>query len=486
MFAAWLFFSLLSTSTSTCNAFSATSSYNIPPTQTGKTSSTISPKTRHIGQFIEHNEAREYCSECNRPPTQCLCDYLPTTKISLETQVLVLQHPVEFRRKTVSTVPVLKLVLKNCQVMVGRSFDVQLESFIDNACYEGRIPLLLFPGPNAITLEDSDAMEQLGYAHYGKDFDERNGNGVEKSKYLLIIVDGTWTQAKRMLRYSPVLLDKCHTIQFTGTTDRSIYDSIRKQPDFFCLSTLESCARTLKLLEPDNPFMKKAKYHLEESLKALVLTQMKHEQKHLEEYPDSIRNVSKIEAKRKRQHQTSKAQSKVVVGSGEKNVINTPKNKFSSDVIADLHDGYELRGLEGLSDAEYVNSRWPYQSKKSLKMIERQINADNVNATRTGFSTCLGIEYSGELVACILRHRNGSLGILHVDDEHRRLGLGEILLNQATVALKRRDEPVFAFIVDGNNASEALFTKLGWVKADPFAKKGTGKRKAKRMWNYNG
>jgi DTW domain-containing protein YfiP len=67
-----------------------------------------------------------------------------------------------------------------------------------------------------------------------------------------IIKYGTWTKAKRMVRNSPVLMQKCNPIQFTGTDDVSIYDSIRKQPDTHCLSTLESCVRTLQLLEPNN------------------------------------------------------------------------------------------------------------------------------------------------------------------------------------------------------------------------------------------
>jgi DTW domain-containing protein YfiP/GNAT superfamily N-acetyltransferase len=459
MFAVWLVLSLLST----CNAFSASSTHS-PQT-------TLTTRTRR-DQLIQQDEFREYCSGCNRPPSQCLCNYIPTDKISLETQVLVLQHPVEFRRKTISTVPLLRLVLELCQVLVGRSFDVQLESIIDDACSKGRIPLLLFPGPDAITLEDADAITQLEHAHHGQEFKR---TGSQSSKYLLIIVDGTWTQAKSMLRKSPVLLEKCHAIQFTATSDPSIYDSIRKQPDNFCLSTLESCARTLKLLEPNNPRMQEATKHLHDSLRALVLAQMKHERIALEEYPDSIRNLSKLKAKEERQRALSigsnKAELKIEAG-GE--TCDTPKYKLSQDIIGDLDDGYKLRPLKGLSDAEYVDSRWPYRSKQSLKMIEKQINADNVNATRTGNNICLGIEYDRNLVACILRHRNGSLGILHTDEEHRRRGLGAILLNEATRAAKDRRDPIFAFIVDGNKASEALFTKLGWVKAEPLAKKGTG------------
>ncbi len=108
-------------------------------------------------------------------------------------------------------------------------------------------------------------------------------------------------------------------------------------------------------------------------------------------------------------------------------------------------------------------------------MIEKQILGDNVNATKYGCSTCLGIEFDSRLVGCIMRYRNGSLGILHVDEEHRRFGLGQALLKEATEALASRNEDLFAFMLDGNNASEALFTKLGREKdIDASSAKGTG------------
>ena len=85
----------------------------------------VSPTTT-----TEDGEWREYCNGCQRPLPQCLCDHLPKNKIHLQTHVLILQHPVEFRRKTISTVPLLKLVLENVMILVGRSFDTQLESII--------------------------------------------------------------------------------------------------------------------------------------------------------------------------------------------------------------------------------------------------------------------------------------------------------------------------------------------------------------------
>ena len=222
---------------------------------------------------------REYCKGCNRPHPQCLCEYIPPAnqKIHLQTQILILQHPVEFRRKTVSTVPLIKLILEHVQILVGRSFDGsrQLTSIIDDAIDAGRIPLLLFPGDDAITLEDGDAKQQLQHAA-----NNANNSTSSTSKYLLIVVDGTWTQAKRMILRTPLLLEKCQAIQFTSTSHRSIYDNLRKQPESHCLSTLESCERALKLLEEEesnnnNNNMKMASYHLLTSLKKMILIQMK-------------------------------------------------------------------------------------------------------------------------------------------------------------------------------------------------------------------
>lgn len=456
---------------------SATSFSAAPQTKSvDKSSQKIDLQTYLQSKKKQRIKSREYCSGCNRPHIQCLCDHIPQEKIVLETEVLVLQHPVEFRRKTVSTVPLLKLTLDKCNVMVGRSFDTQLEAVIDDACKRGLLPLLLFPAEDAITLEDSDASSRLNQLkqemHVDKSLQDPN------SKYLLIIVDGTWTQAKRMVRYSPILVEKCHPIQFMGTDDRSIYDSIRKQPESFCLSTLESCARTLQLLEADSTNMHIAVNHLHASLRALVKTQMAQEQVSLENSPESIRNVTKLEMKRMRQQELdAKVNMEEVI----------EKGNFNDDLVVGLDDvqdignGYRLRALVGRNDAEYVDSIWPYSSSRSLRMIERQIENDNKNATVIGSSCCLGIEYDNRLVGCIIRHRNGSLGILHVDEEHRRKGLAAVLLDVASRAVMDRKEQLFAFIVDGNYQSEALFSKMGWSKIDT-SKKGTGKRKAKRLW----
>ena len=430
------------------------------------------PRKHRSDRSISQESYREYCDNCNRPLPQCLCRHLPAEKIELETKVLVLQHPVEFRRKTISTVPVMKLVLKQCQVLVGRSFDVELDAIINAACNEGRIPLLLFPGPNATVLDDAGAMKQLQTANTdSSDADSLTENGLLSvnghAKYLLVIVDGTWTQAKRMVRNSPILMKQCKPVQFTGSDELSIYDAIRKQPDSHCLSTLESCVRTLKLLEPNNSKIEEASTHLLDSLRSMILTQLQYEEIHLGKNPDLVRNSLKLNAKKERQ----------------KHFLSTT-NRLSGDKI--LPDGYALRPLVE-SDSEYVDGIWQYSSKKSLVMIRKQIAADILNCTATvdKSNTCLGIEYEDKLVACLMRHTNGSIGILHVDEEHRRKGLAEALVSAATKALQKKNDPIRCFIVEGNEPSEFLFTKLGWEKMYS-GKKGTGKRRAKRLWEFKG
>lgn len=424
---------------------------------------------------------REHCPGCGRPRPSCLCDVLPPERIRLRTRVLVLQHPAEFRRKTISTTPLLRLVLEDVRVLVGRSFDGDddgdgdgLGGELDGARDEGRAALLLFPGPGAIVLDEEGAADRLmaeGVVARSNGGDAavagENAKRPPARGHLLILVDGTWTQAKRMLRNSPALLERCQTVQFAGTSEPSIYDSIRKQPDPRCLSTLESCERTLQLLEPDNPMMKEASRHLLGCLKSMILTQMKYERMHLEKRPDLVRNVAKLREKGERQR-------RLMAGSIERRDRGGgARGRDALHRNATLPEGYAIRPLVE-SDAAYVDSRWPFRSGKSLVMIERQILADGLNTTKYGSSTCLGIAFEDGLVACVIRHRNGSLGILHVDEDHRRMGLGEALLDAATGALLARNESPFAFIVDGNGASEALFAKAGWAKADPSGRRGTG------------
>jgi DTW domain-containing protein YfiP len=65
----------------------------------------------------------------------------------------------------------------------------------------------------------------------------------------LIVLDGTWSKAKRMYIENPWLHDLPHYKLLVASP--SLYGAVRKEPKPECISTLESIVYALKVLEPD-------------------------------------------------------------------------------------------------------------------------------------------------------------------------------------------------------------------------------------------
>ena len=166
---------------------------------------------------------RTLCERCDRPPTQCLCASLPRSPIQTSTRVLVLQHPKEARRR-IASVPLIPLCLENVDVVKGVCFDDKL-SQIQEALTEGFEPLLLFPGPAATCLDARDPQEPQGPAR-------------SKPK-LLVLIDGTWTQARHMMQHSPGLASQCRHVMFEAPV-ASVFDALRREPEKHCMSTVEA------------------------------------------------------------------------------------------------------------------------------------------------------------------------------------------------------------------------------------------------------
>ena len=228
--------------------------------------------------------------------------------------------------------PLIPLVLENVKISVGRAFDdVYIQHVLEEADALGQIPLLLFPGPDATTLEDPSAFKQLesrskklrqsSDSDDGREDRENIGLGSSStpSKFLLILIDGTWTQASSMARKSsPLLLERCLPIQFLGTDQQSLYHSMRKQPNAHCLSTLEACAKVLPMLErlaskslknqvkiSDVDESEKdgvsqaneAIHHLHEALEILVNTQLKYEKESILSNRSKVRDSVSLHEK---------------------------------------------------------------------------------------------------------------------------------------------------------------------------------------------
>jgi DTW domain-containing protein YfiP/ribosomal protein S18 acetylase RimI-like enzyme len=436
------------------------------------------------------NHARDLCTNCHRPPIQCVCPYLPAQRIGgLQTDVLILQHPAEFRRKTISTVPLLKLVLERVQICVGHQFDLTSLKPLQEAMSKGYNLLVLFPGPDAISLDAPTTNEQEPCDPFrrlspilGRSDDKQDNNNKQeetnknfKRRNVLILFDGTWTQARKMALTSPELLKHCQQVQFIASDSTSLYKGVREQPEPHCRSTLEACAQALVLLEPLNSNATLAQDYLHAALQSLVRTQLVYSKKKMKRtYSQESSDPSgpNVAAARPEKKLVEKQQGRRGLHMHDGIVRDDDPQK--KQVVAIGQAVTMLRQLRP-SDASSVDSKWPHRSDTSLKMITRRIETKD--------PCCLGLEQQdGELCAFILRYEDGSLGMLHVDEAYRKSGHGTRLLVEATRLLEERGEPRVAYIVDGNGASQGLFAKQGWIREDPNAKKGTGKRRAKRKW----
>ena len=122
---------------------------------------------------------RAVCLQCRRPATVCYCAAL--TRIETATRVVILQHPRE-RDMPIGTARMASLCLPHAELHVGVRWDASAPlaaALADPA----RPPILLYPGPCARDiLRDPPA-----------------------GPVTLVVVDGTWSQAKTVVRDNPVL-----------------------------------------------------------------------------------------------------------------------------------------------------------------------------------------------------------------------------------------------------------------------------------------
>ncbi|XP_008286807.1 cardiomyopathy-associated protein 5 [Stegastes partitus] len=201
---------------------------------------------------VEVGERRPTCLRCRRPQKVCLCPFLPPQPLEVSTCLYVVQHPAEESR-VLRTVPLLAACLPQgkCNVIVGRRFNEEKHPELAAVCHDSRT-LILYPGPKSQNLEDLVQYQEVGTV-----------------KHNVIIIDGTWSQAKNMfLKNSLFHLPK--QVQLNRTLSSQYV--IRTQPSNICLSTLECAAVALSILERNDEIQEV----LLRPLKALCSFQLQH------------------------------------------------------------------------------------------------------------------------------------------------------------------------------------------------------------------
>lgn len=167
-------------------------------------------------------QPRPVCARCRRPKIVCYCAALP--RIETRTRVVILQHPRE-RDMPIGTARMASLCLPAAELHVGMRWGGSAP--LARALHDPARPaILLYPGPGArdILREPPDG------------------------PVTLVVVDGTWSQAKTVVRDNPVL--QALPRYAFAAPEPSQY-RIRREPDEAYVSTIEALMHVLGVLEGD-------------------------------------------------------------------------------------------------------------------------------------------------------------------------------------------------------------------------------------------
>jgi DTW domain-containing protein YfiP len=165
--------------------------------------------------------SRRTCVLCRRPGERCVCDRVRA--IDNRTGVTILQHPGE-RHHAFNTARLARAALRDVRLHVAWP---ESDGRLHRAAAVPEGAALLYPGPHAVDLGDLPPGERPGH---------------------LVVIDGTWAQARGVYRDNPWLHRLPHVRLSPARPSRY---RIRREPAPHCLSTIESIAAALEVLEPE-------------------------------------------------------------------------------------------------------------------------------------------------------------------------------------------------------------------------------------------
>jgi DTW domain-containing protein YfiP len=137
--------------------------------------------------------------------------------------VLILQHPRE-RDVPIGTARLARIGLQNSILRIDMDFS---QDRVVRACLAEGNAYLLFPGDDAIDVETTRLPEGI----------------------TLVVLDGTWNQASKLLKHNPMLA-ALPRLRLTPVRP-SMYGEVRREPAEHCVATIEAIAHVLGHLEGD-------------------------------------------------------------------------------------------------------------------------------------------------------------------------------------------------------------------------------------------
>lgn len=166
-----------------------------------------------LAEAVAGTGARTYCPRCRRPASACWCAGLDPVETS--TRVVFLQHPRE-SRVAIGTARIAHLGLARSELHEGIEFAAhpRIEELVARPG-----TALLFPGVGAVSPD-----------------------ALATPPETLLILDGTWPQARKMMALNPAL----RALPRIGFMPRKPGNyRIRREPDAHCVATVEAVVAVL-------------------------------------------------------------------------------------------------------------------------------------------------------------------------------------------------------------------------------------------------
>ena len=133
-------------------------------------------------------------------------------------------------------------------------------------------------------------------------------------------------------------------------------------------------------------------------------------------------------------------------------------------------DGIRIRQL-GQEDYDALREIWRRAGLHTIRARGRDSREAFARQLESKLQTALGLEVDGRLVAVVLTTHDGRKGWINrlaVDPAHRRKGHAARLVAAAEEVLRGQGLQVMAALVEEENqASLALFRRLGYTEIDP-------------------
>jgi DTW domain-containing protein len=185
-------------------------------------------------------EAVPDCPRCLKPMPLCICDSI--TPIENKIALLILQHPQE-QDRALGTARLTTLHFKNAVLKIGLSWPSLSKALGRQVADPSRWAVLYLGSAKVAELETDReivAIDRKGEI-------EENQRAILKDLEGIVLLDGTWSQAKALWWRNAWML-KCQRV-ILGPAHPSRYGKLRREPRQDGLSTIEAAAMLLAAVE---------------------------------------------------------------------------------------------------------------------------------------------------------------------------------------------------------------------------------------------